>query len=568
MRKLMFSFKAVAAAVVGLILTWLVLVPMALLVLSAFKPTGLVQDPGLTFRHVYEVYTDPQFWQLTLNTIEFAAGSAMLALVAGALLAWLVERTDLPGRRFFRSFTVLPMVMPPFLLAMSWVILLSPRTGVLNQFYRQLFGGSGPFFDIYSMAGMVFVEGLAIAPSAFLILSPAMRNIDPSLEEAALLSGASTGRMLRRILFPLLRPALLAAAIYLFVVCCVVFDIPGAIGMPNRIFVISTKTYNLLAENPSGLPDYATVSAMGLMFIALLIGLALVYQNLTQQSRRYVTVSGKNFRPRVTKLGSWRFFAFAGVCLYFLAAVFAPLAVLVWTSLMPYLVRPSLEALKMLTLKNHTDFLSNPLALAASLNSLYIGLLAATAVAALSLAVAWLVNKSKVPGRKLLDIISFLPLAIPGVLVAVALMYVYLFFNGLGIYGTIWIIAIAYTTVYLSFGSRSMLGFVTQLHPELEEAAQTCGASPLLTIRRVIVPLTLPALGAVWLWVFSHALRELGAALTLQGLSNATVPTIIYGYWSSGQPNLAAAVGVWLLFALLVTILLSNVFSPKMRKGT
>ncbi len=567
MRRYMISFKILAAAVVGLILTWLVLVPMALLVLSAFKPTGLIQDPGLTFAHIYKVYTDPDFWVLTLNTFEFAIGAALFALVAGGVLAWLVERTDMPGRRFFRSFAVLPMVMPPFLLAMAWVMLLSPRTGMLNHFYRMMTGASGPLFDINSIAGMIFVEGLAIIPSAFLILSPAMRNIDSSLEEAAYLSGASTWRVLRRVLFPLLRPAFLAAAIYLFVVCCIVFDVPGAIGMPSRIYVIATKSYSLLNDNPSGLPDYATVSAMGLMFIAILIGLALLYQRMTRQGSRYVTVSGKNFWPRLTSLGRWRYVAFAGVSVYFVAAIFLPLAILVWTSLMPYLVRPSFDVLKLLTLRKHVEFLNNPMALEAGLNSLIIALMAGTAVAALSLAVAWLVNKSKVPGRKILDIVSFLPLATPGVLMAVALMYVYLYFNGFGVYGTIWIVAIAYTTVFLGFGSRSMLSSVTQIHPELEEAAQTCGASPFLTIRRVIVPLALPALGAVWLWVFSHSLRELGAALTLQGLSNSTVPTVLYSYWSSGQPNLAAVVGVWLLIALIVTILVANFIGAKMRRG-
>jgi len=560
------SFKVGAVIIVGLFLTWLVLVPMTLIVISAFKPTGLVQDPGFTFSHVYKVYTDPFFWKLTLNTVQFALGAAVLALVFGGFLAWLVERSDLPGRRFFRTFAILPMVMPPFLLAMCWIMLLSPRTGIVNQIYRQLFHTREALFDIYSMSGMIFVEGLAIVPSAFLILSPVMRNMDPSLEEAALTSGASTWRMLRQILFPLLRPALLAGVIYLFVVCCVIFDVPGAIGMPERLYVISTYTFSLLTENPHGLPDYAQVSAMGLMLIALLVCLALLYQHLTKQSRRYVTVSGKNFRPRVFKLGRWRYPALIVVVLYFVASAFAPMLLLIWTSLMPYLVKPSVEGLKLLTLRNHLEFLHNPLAFSASINSLIIALVAASAVALLSLAVAWLVNKSKVPGRRLLDIISFLPLAFPGVLVAVGLMYVYLHFSGLGIYGTIWIIAIAYTTVYLSFGSRSMLGFVTQLHPELEEAAHTCGATNVFTIRRVIVPLAAPALVAVWLWVFSHSLRELGAALTLQGVSNATVPTILYGYWSSGEPNKAAAVGVWLLIALFITITVTPLFKATIRK--
>jgi iron(III) transport system permease protein len=210
----------------------------------------------------------------------------------------------------------------------------------------------------------------------------------------------------------------------------------------------------------------------------------------------------------------------------------------------------------MATLSNHREFFTNPFIEAATINSIVVALVAATAVAALSLATAWVSIRTRAPGRRVIDALAFLPLAMPGVLIATALVYVYLAAKIIPIYGTIWIIAVAYLTIYLSFGSRAMNGVVLQIHPELDEAARMSGAGLLATLRRVIVPLTTPGLAAVWIWVFAHCLRELTAALMLQGADNATLPTLLYTYWSGGETNKAAAVGVWLVLGLLAVVLI------------
>jgi iron(III) transport system permease protein len=543
----------------GALLAWLVLVPLAVLVVSAFKPSGLLRDPGFTLAHVIETYSDPQFWRLVGATLQFAAGSTAVALVLGGALAWLVERTDLPAPTLVRALVILPMATPPFLLAISWIILLSPRTGVINSLLVDAFGLGAPPFNIYSLGGMILVEGLALVPSAFLILAPAVRNLDPSLEESALVSGASTGYLVFRIILPLLLPALAGTAIFLMIVSFVVFDVPGTIGMPSRIFVLSSQIYSLVADSPRGIPDYGKVSAMALMFTVGLLVLTLAYHRLMRHAGRFVTVTGRGFRPRPFALGRLRWLAVAAVSLYFLCAVLAPLLILLWTSLMPFQAAPSLAAAKMATLANHREFFSNPFIEAATINSIVVALTAATAVAALSLATAWVSIRSRAPGRRAIDALAFLPLAMPGVLIATALVYVYLAVKIIPIYGTIWIIAVAYLTIYLSFGSRAMNGVVLQIHPELDEAARMSGAGPLATLRRVIVPLTTPGLAAVWIWVFAHCLRELTAALLLQGADNATLPTLLYTYWSGGETNKAAAVGVWLVLGLLAVVLIWQV---------
>jgi iron(III) transport system permease protein len=539
----------------GALLAWLVLVPLAVLVISAFKPTGLLRDPGFTLAHVVETYSSAQFWSLVGATLQFAVGSTALALVLGGALAWLTERTDLPAPALVRALVILPMATPPFLLAISWIILLSPRTGVINSLMMNAFGLAAPPFNIYSLGGMIFVEGLALVPSAFLILAPAARNLDPSLEESALTSGAGTLQLIFRIILPLMLPALAGTAIFLMIVSFVVFDVPGTIGMPARIFVLSSQIYSLVADSPRGIPDYGKVSAMALMFTLGLLVLTLLYHRLMRHAGRFATVTGRGYRPRPFRLGRLRWVAIAAVVLYFLCAVLAPLLILVWTSVMPFQAPLSVAAAKMATLANHREFFSNPFIEAATINSIIVAVVASTAVAALSLVTAWVSIKSRAPGRRVIDALAFLPLAMPGVLIATALIYVYLAVKIIPIYGTIWIIAVAYLTIYLSFGSRAMNGVVLQLHSELDEAARMSGAGLIATVRRIIVPLAAPGLAAVWIWVFAHCLRELTAALMLQGADNATLPALLYSYWSGGETNKAAAVGVWLVIGLLAVVI-------------
>jgi iron(III) transport system permease protein len=538
----------------GALLSWLVLVPLALVLVSSFKPTGFPSDKGWTTGNYSDVYLSAEFWELVGNTVQFAIGSTLMALTLGTVIAWLVERSDLPMKGLVRALVILPMATPPVLMAIGWVMLLSPRTGALNDLAQFLFGLEEAPVNIYSMSGMIFVEGLALVPSTFLILSPAFRNMDPSLEEAAFTSGAGLFTTIRRIFLPLLAPTILAAAVFLLIVGFLVFDIPGTIGMPVGIFVLSSQVVYLANDAPGGLPEYGLISAMAVFFLVIVLTLAWSYQRYTRMQGQFVTVTGKGWRARPVRLGRWRWPAFAMIGFYFLLAVAAPMAILVWTSLMPYQAGVSLDMLEKVTLANHADFFSNRRAVQASLNSVLIAVASATAVALLSVLVSWVVIRSKAPGRKVIDALSFLPIAIPGTLIGVGLIYVYLTINFIPVYGTIWIIMIAYTTNYLSFGSRATHGVMIQLHTDLEDAAKTSGAGWWRTMRRIIVPLAFPAIAAVWIWVLAHCMRELTSALLLKGAHNTTLPVLLWGYWSGGEPNKAAAIGVWLVLAMLVCV--------------
>ncbi len=548
----------------GALLSYLVLLPLALVVLSSFRPGGFPLDSGFTLQNYVTAYGDPSFLTLLANTVAFGLGASTFALVLGLGLAWLVERSDLPGREILRGLVLLPMATPPILLAIAWAMLLSPRNGVINQFLVNVFGLDGAPFNIYTLPGMVFVQGLALVPTAYLFLSPAFANMDPNLEEAAMASGAGTWTLIRRVMVPLLWPPILSAAIFLSIVSLVVFDVPGTLGTPARVFVLSSQIYYLIANAPGGIPLYGQVSALAMLFLLILLALGFAYHRLTRQAQRYRTITGKGFRPRLFPLGHGRPWALAAVVLYFLLSVVAPLLILLWMSLMPYQAGVSWAAFDLLTLENHIDFFKNARVLAATRNSLVIAIVAATVVAVLSLLVSWLTVRLRVPGRQALDVLAFIPIAIPGVMIGVALIYVYITLGGiLPIYGTIWIIAIAYVTQYLPFGARATGGVMMQLHPELEEAGSTSGAGKLRILRRITLPLIWPAFGAVWIWVLAHALRELSSALLLQGRDNPVIPTLLWDYWSGGEPNRTAAGGLWLTVALVLFLVMWRVLSQR-----
>jgi len=534
----------------GAVLAFFVLVPLAFLVLSSLRPGGMPWTPGLTLANYAEVYADPELIGMIANTLIFVAGSVSLGLFFGGVLAWLVERTDMPARGLVRALVILPMATPPLLLSISWIMLLSPRTGFFNEILQQALGlGEAPF-NIYSMTGMIFVEAIAVVPTTFLILAPAFRNMDPAFEEAAAASGASPLRIFAKVFLPLMAPALISAGVFISVAGFVVFDIPGTIGMPVRIFVLSSQIYYWGNETPTGLPLYGQISALAALFLIVLLALGLLYQRATRRTSRFAVIGGKSYRPRAFRLGRWRYAALSFAGLYFALAVLAPLAVLVWTSLMPYLTGFSSAAMKLATFANHEAVFENRRIGDAALNTLIVAASAATAVTALSAVISWVVVRSRAAGRRLLDLLAFIPISIPGIIIGVALIYVYLTLSFVPVYGTIWILVIAYATVYLSYGTRSLNSVLIQLHADLEDAGAASGAGWFRVFRRITLMLALPGLISVWVWVAAHAGRELSSALILQGRDNVVLSTLLWDYWAAGQPNRAAAVGVWFIVAL------------------
>ena len=534
---------------------WLVLVPLATLIIFSFR-LGNPWDPGgFTLDHYSSAYSNPQTYSMFFNTAMLAGFSTAISVALATFFAFLTERTDMPFRNVAWGLILVPMAMPGLLFAVSWTFLLSPQIGLFNVWLRSVLGWfgadvtTGPL-NIYSLWGMVLLEGLRGVTTTFLIMVGAFRAMDPSLEEAARVAGASGPRTFFGIFIPLLTPAIFGATMYSFMTHLESLEIPLVIGLPAGIHVFPTYIfYTTQRYTP---PEYGLSAALGASFLLVSILLVYAYRYAMRQEGRFATITGKGYRPRLTALGKWRYAALAAFLLYFALTIAAPGFVLLWSSLLPVYLVPSWELLPDLTLEHYREVLSDGDVVDATFNTLAVALGAATLTMFLSLIVAWVVIRKRFRGRSLLDAVTFLPHALPGVIVAIAFMFLYLQppLNELGLYGTVWIIMLGLTVSYIAFGSRNMTGALAQVHVELEEASHVSGARWLTLMRRIVLPLVLPAFIGGWIWVASHSLRNFSVPLILATRENWVLSVVMWHTWEDGDPGQTAALGVLLIVAL------------------
>lgn len=534
----------------------LTLVPVITVVIGSLRPFGLPLSPGWTLQHYVDIWSSPYTYRLLGNTMIFAVGSTVLALIVATLLAWILERTDLPGSSFFKGGLIIPMLTPPLLLGMGWVLLLNNRIGIIPNAMKDLFGEAVQF-NLYSIGGMIFVQGLTAVPTSFLMLSPVIRNMDPSYEEAAFTSGATFFQTLRRVSLPFLIPPMLSVATLLFIVTMLAFDVPAVIGMPANINVMSSEVFNLM-NSASGIPLYGKSAALNAsLFLPLAVALVFYYR-VTRRVDQFATVTGKSFKATRMKLGRWKPLAMTFVIGYFLLAVVLPFLALLWMSLLPYFAGVEWEMLSKVSLKSYQELLNRPQVWSATINSTIVAATSAIGVTVLSLLVAWAIVRSRVWWVWILDVMSMIPLAIPYLMMGVALIFVALSFRFLPLYGTVWVIALGHIAIFLPIGVRMMQAAVIQIHKELEEAATVAGATRLMTMRRVLIPLIKPSIYSLVIWVVVHSFREFSIAVMLRSNRNEVLSTVLYNYWSTGSSPVAAAIAVSLMVALIVLVLLAR----------
>ncbi|MEW6405659.1 MAG: iron ABC transporter permease [Chloroflexota bacterium] len=548
------------------ILIYLIVIPVILLLVAGFKDHGLVMKPGFMLDNYIGLYTSRRTYTLMLNTVKFAAGSMLMTLILSVALAWLVQKTNIPFKPWLRAAIIVPMAIPGMLIAMGWALLASPKIGILNTFLMDVFSLEQPFLNIYSLTGMIFVQGLFGVPSSFLMLSVCFNNMDPVFEEASATSGAGTLKTLRRIILPILTPGLLAVAIASFLIGLATFDVAGVLGKPARINVLSTDIMDSLYE-ASGMPDFGRISALATVFLVCILVLSYIYNQQTMAIHRFASITGKGYRPKEMDLGRGKPFAVAFIILYLLLAVLLPIASLGWQSLTPYYGKITLDNLDLLSLNNYAALLDYPKLGGAIINTLIIAAVSATAVTVLATVVSWIIVRSKYKARRVLDYLSMLPMAVPPIMMGVALITLYLALK-VGIYGTIWIIAIAYTTIFMSYSTRTANNTLFQITNDLEEAAQVSGASWMRTMRTIILPLLRPALIGLWIWVLIHAVRELTAAMMLQSPRNYVLTTILWGLWEHGDSPMMAALGVCLAVFLFLVMGIGQVLAKRFQIPT
>ncbi|WP_281689666.1 ABC transporter permease [Pseudonocardia thermophila] len=524
-----------------LVIGYLALIPLVYLLLTTFTDaTGAFSLDGFA-----RAYGDPRIGQLIGNSLWFAAGSALVSLVVGTGLAYFNVRTDVPFKALFFAASIIPLVIPGILYTISWIFLASPTIGLLNSLLEPIFGPGT--FNVFTIWGMIWVEGLHLSPIAFLFMVAAFRSTDPSLEESALMSGASRVQTFRRVTLPLVRPALLSAALIMLVRSLESFEVPALLGLQNGIYVFTSRIYQVLRGYPV---DFAGAGALAVGLLALA---ALGVWLSNRAGGGSATITGKGFRPRPIDLGRWKPVVGVGILAYFFVTVLAPLMVLLYTALLPYYRPPSAEAFASMTLDNFIKVFNLPSVPTALKNSLVLGAGSATIVMALMAVAAWVVVRSDIPGRQILDHIAFSPLVIPGLVLGVGIAFVYLR-SPLPIYGTLLILLIAYCTRYLPYGMRYAVSGMQTISTELEESAHVSGAGWWPTFRRVLLPLVAPALLAGWVYIFVVSFRELSSSILLYTPGNEVLSISIWELYANARFGELAALGVLMVLVLVVLV--------------
>ena len=554
------DLKWPAIGVCVAIAAWLALVPLAFLIWQSFETPAAVDQPAVfTLANYVRVYASVETAQLLSNSVIFATGAATLALAFGTALAWINERTNAPFKLLFYAISIVPLVIPGLLFVAAWIMLASPKIGVLNLVLQDILGTNKVFFDVYTLPGMIWVDGIQHAPIAFLLMSAAFKSMDPSLEESALMSGASVLQVARRITLKLSFPALAAAFLILFVRSIESFENPALLGLPAGIEVFTSSIYEALHGYPS---DAGLASTYAVTLLAITSLGVYAQSRFARRGSRYATVTGKAFRPGTLDLGRWRYAAGGFFILYACLAIGLPFLVLLWSSLQRFYSAPSLAALKTLSLANYRAVLDYPGIAGAVWNSIFLAIACATLVMLISAVIAWLVLRTRIAGRFMLDNIASLPMVMPGIVAGLAIMVTYLTLGG-GIYGTIWILLIAYLTRFMPYGMRFNTVSLLQVHGELEESAALSGAGWFTSFRRVVLPLLKPGLMAGWIYIAIVSVRELSSSVLLYSPDSEVLSVVLWEMWQNGQYVQLSALGVLLILALFVFVLLAQAFGRR-----
>lgn len=507
-----------------LLLGILIVYPAAILIDMSLRD----EAGALSLKWYVQAYTNPRNLNAILNTLIIAAGTAVAATVAGTFLAWAVVRTDMPGRRLVEMASIVPFISTPFIGALAWVLLASPTSGLINQLWTYA-GGPGALINIYSLTGIIFVESLYEMPFVFLMVAGALRSMDPTLEEASLSSGAGLWQTTVRVTLPLVLPAILGGALLVFVLAAEQFGVPAVLGTPARIRVLTTSIVETQASYPIRLGLGAALSVT-LLAIAL-AGLWL--QRRLLGGRSYTTVGGKGAHPRRFQLGPFRWLIFGFAVAYLMLAVVLPYAAIflssirtIWTADFRW---------EQWTLENYRwVFFDYPITQRAFVNSLLLAVVGASVTMLLCAVISFLSLRTRLPGRRVLDYLSMVPLGFPGVVLAFGLLHAWIY-PPVVLYGTIWILFVAYMTRYIPIGVRSTSATLVQIHPELEESSLSSGANWFQTFKNITLPLLKPGIFAGWVLLFVAFSRELSASVLLYSPRLEVLSVAIYDLLLGGQ---------------------------------
>jgi iron(III) transport system permease protein len=523
----------------------LLIVISALVVLPPFfyliKSSFTVPLPGFrtaiglaNYQRVIEL-SGVQLWGATL---VFALGSSIMAIFLGFTVAWLLARTNVPFRQTVLAAAFLSLAAPLIVKGIGWILLLGPNNGLINVWLRAWFGLDGTPIELFGLGGMIFVEGLLWTPIALLLALPPLSAMDPALEEAALMCGASRWQTLLRVTLPLARPAIFAVLLLSFIRALESFEVPLLIGIPGGVITVTTALYQSM--HSGFLPRYGEASAYAVLLVLAVSVPLFLYYRATKESQKFATITGKGFRPTRIDLGRWKYPCALWV-LTIPLALGAPLLLMLWASFLPIYTAPALGDLSRMSFANYAAAVTREDTVSGLWNSFLVGTGSAAAVTVAALVLSWVVVRRREAIRWLLDVVASLPLVFPGIVLGIAVLVEFLNLRFIPIYGTVWIVIFALSVKFLPYGMRFCYSNLLSIDRQLEESARVCGAGTLKVLRAIVLPLTLPAIVATAIYVFMHAIRDLSTAVLLSGANNSIVSVVILDLWNNGEvPQLAA----------------------------
>jgi iron(III) transport system permease protein len=545
--------KTIVISLSVLLLLYFVIFPMGILLFDS-----VVKDGAINFENYRNVYSADVNWKALTNTVELSLMVMIASVIITFPLAWLVGRTDMPGKKGFRTLLVSSYMIPPYVGAIAWVQLLNPSVGYLNNIFKWLFGLQQAPFDIYTFWGLAWVLTLFYSPFAFITISRAMEKMDPTLEEAARVSGASPLRTVWDVTLPLMAPSILAGGLLVFIAAGSCFGIPSIVGMPGNVEVMTTRivTYIYMGDD-AGVRD-STALAASLMFIANFLLMAMTWM---MGRKDYTTISGKSTRPNIVELRKWRWPAFCAVGLYGAIAVIIPLGSIVLTSFLKSMSKPI--ELSNIGIEPWIPVITSAQYMESVWNSVLYGVIAATIGTLLSLFVAYLAVKTTIKGRSIPDLLVVIGGSTPSIVIALALIIAFSGNFGLNMYSTMWIIIVSYLVKYMTMSVRTIAAALSQVHISLEEAALNSGANWLRVCKDIIIPLTAPSVIAGWFLIFMPSFYELTMSLLLYGSDTKTIGVLLYELQTYADTQNASVLSV----IILMIVLTGNLILNKLSKG-
>ena len=542
---------SLAVLVPAAVLLALIVPPTIFLIQTSFHETMPDGSFGaLTLRYYVNLVSNPRLLANLGNNVVYALGAAAVALTIGTALAWIVERTNTPMRRWVFLVSIISLGIPSVLYTVSFLLLLG-KAGPVNDLLRALLGTSGPVVNVYTMWGMIVVEGIDFSPLAFLLLSSVFRSTDASFEEASLASGAGLWQTFKNITLRLALPGILALLILVLIRAFESFEIPALVGRPGRVYVLTTDIYDSIQTQVP--PNYGEAGAYSIVLLVLVVLMLMLYNRLSRRAERFQTITGKGYRPRVMDLGRWRYATAAALVILFLILIGLPVAIVLYASFVPYYDGVHLGAFSHMTLDNYRHVWAGAAFRGSIGNTIILGAVTASLVGPFTALCAWLAVR-RARGGALLDQLATLPLVFPAIVMGVAFLHLFLHLP-FPFYGTLASVILASAVRFLPYGMRYSYAGVLQIHKELEEASAMSGARQATTFLRVVLPLVAPAIVTCWLFVFLVSVKAVAMALLLVGPGSQVVAVTLFDLWDNGQVTELSAMGVsWAALMTAVSV--------------